>query len=119
MTHSSGFNRMSASGMGVLLEFVASPKRPIIKVAPRLRFFQEFTGIENAIVCLEPQMTIDLPSNLSSRSVSDEARAAAVGGTDQESGHRVHTVVQALTPLEDPVERRRHTMRQRRFYARV
>jgi hypothetical protein len=38
----------------ILLEFVTSPERPIIHVAPRLRFLQKLSREENSIVTLEP-----------------------------------------------------------------
>ena len=64
-------------------------------------------------------MTIRLPSDLGARSVSNKSGATTIGSSDQESGYGVDAVVQALSPLEDPVERQRDIVRSKCFYMRM
>src|SRR5580704_979052 len=119
ITHSSGFSNTSVALIAFLLEFVTSPKGPIVQVTSRLRFLKKAAGIENSVIRLEPHMTIHLPANFSSRPVSNEARAAAIGSADEEAGYGVHTIVDVFPPLNYPIERHAHAVGKRRFHARV
>ena len=53
-------------------------------------------------------MGIHLPSDLYARPVPDETCPATVCRPDQETGYCVHAVLQALSPLQNPVEGCRH-----------
>src|SRR6266404_4078096 len=58
-------------------------------------------------------MRIHLPSDLDARPVPYEPCPAITRRPDQETGHRVHTVLQALSPLNNPVEGCSHAVRER------
>src|SRR5258706_10759716 len=64
-------------------------------------------------------MLVRLPANLRARTVSDEARITLSCRNNQKSGHGIHSVSQTLPPLKDPIDGDSHTLRQRRFNARV
>src|SRR6266550_1736116 len=64
-------------------------------------------------------MTIRLPANLCPRPVSNEPCTAPVRSPDQESRHGVHTILQTLPPLKNPVERYGHVMRKYSFHMRM
>src|SRR5258708_684326 len=64
-------------------------------------------------------MPIRLPAHFRARTVSDEARITFSRRNNQEAGHGIHSVSQTLPPLEDPIDGDSHTLRQRRFNARV
>src|SRR5580700_879315 len=102
--HSSGFSKTSVALIAFLLEFVTSPKGPIVQVTSRLRFLQKAAGIENSVVRLEPQMPIRLPPNFRTGPVSNESGAAAIGSANEKAGYGIHTVVDVFPPLNDPVE---------------
>jgi len=59
-------------------------------------------------------MSIHLQAHFRARTVSDEARITFPRRNNQESGDGVHSISQALPPLE-----RSNRLRQRRFNARV
>src|SRR5712672_1351656 len=58
-------------------------------------------------------MRIHLPSNLDTRPVPYEPCPAVTRQPDQETGHRVHAVFQALSPLHNPVEGCSHAVWER------
>src|SRR6266481_3824469 len=64
-------------------------------------------------------MSIYLPAHFRARTVSDKACITLSCGNNQKSGDGVHSISQALPPLKDPIDGGRHTVRQRRFNARV
>src|SRR6266705_933210 len=64
-------------------------------------------------------MLVRLPANLRARTVSHETRVALSCRNNQKSGDGIHSVSQTLPPLEDPIDGDSHTLRQRRFNARV
>src|SRR6266436_9105576 len=64
-------------------------------------------------------MLVRLQANLRARTVSDEARITLSCRNNQKSGHGIHSVSQTLPPLKDPIDGDSHTLRQRRFNARV
>src|SRR5580704_9623872 len=119
ITHSSGFSNTSVALIAFLLEFVTSPKGPIVQVTSRLRFLKKAAGIEDSVIRLEPHMAIHLPVNFSTRPVSNESGAAAIGSADKEAGYGVHTIVGVFPPLDDPIERHAHVVGKRRFHVRV
>ena len=64
-------------------------------------------------------MAIRLPPNFRPGPVSDESGAGAVGSSDKEAGHGVHTIVYVFPPLDDPIDRHADVVGKRRFDARV
>src|SRR6266568_177083 len=102
-----------------LLELVAGPQCPVIEVAAWLTFFDKLARVENSIVGLKPQMPIHLPAHFGARTMPDEPGIALSRRNNQKSGDSVDSVSQTLAPLKDPIDGSRHTMRQRRFNARV
>ena len=54
ITATSFTNHISAALMRLLLEFVTSPERPIIQVAPWLGLLQKLSREKNPVVSLEP-----------------------------------------------------------------
>ena len=54
-------------------------------------------------------MTINLPANLHSGSIADEASSAAIGRDQQKTRYRVNSVVDVLPPLGDEIRRNRYT----------
>src|ERR1700733_6142510 len=62
---------------------------------------------------------IRLPSDFRARSVSDKAGATAIRSSDQESGHGIDAVVEALSPFDNPIERQRDIVRGKCFYVRM
>src|ERR1700730_9051467 len=99
----------------VRLELVGGPQSPVVEVAPRLRLLQETARIKDPVVRLKPEVAIRLPSDLSAGPVSDESCPTTIGSPDQEPRHGVNAILQALSPLNNPVDRHRHVMRQCRF----
>src|SRR5713101_2052796 len=69
--------------------------------------------VEDSVICLKPQMRIHLPSDLDAWPVPYEPCPATIRRPDQETGHRVHTVFQALSPLNNPVEGCSHAVWER------
>src|SRR6202035_5010074 len=57
--------------------------------------------------------------NLRARPVPHESCLTAIRSSYQESGHRIHSILQALSPLKDPVERRGHIVRKGALDTRV
>src|ERR1700722_14929278 len=57
--------------------------------------------------------------NLSSRSVSNKPLPAVSCWNNEKPRHGVNAILQAFSPLEDPVERPTHVMRKRGFDARM
>src|SRR5690348_18208652 len=55
--------------------------------------------------------------NLSSRPVSNKPLPAVSCWNNKKAWHRVNAILQALSPLKDPVERPAHVMRNRGFDA--
>src|SRR5882724_9721052 len=102
-----------------LLEFVAGPQCPVIEVAAWLTLFDKLARVKNSVVGLKPHVTIHLPPHFRPRTVPDEPRIALSRRNSQKSGDGIHSVSQALAPLEDPIGGSRHTVRQGRFNARV
>src|SRR5207245_11412571 len=102
-----------------LLEFVAGPQCPVIEVASWLALLNEFARVKNPVVGLKPQVTIRLPPHFRPRTVPDELRIALSSGNNQKSRDGIHSVSKTLAPLKDPIGGSRHTVRQRRFNARV
>src|SRR5258705_13958823 len=86
------------------LEFVAGPQCPVIKVASRLRVLQKTTCIKNAVIALKPNVRVDLPSQFHARPVSNKPFTTTVCGSNQGARYGVNSVLQALSPLNDPVE---------------
>jgi hypothetical protein len=64
-------------------------------------------------------MSIHLPAHFRARTVSDEACIALSCRNNQKSGDGVHSISLAFPPLKDPIDGDSHTLRQRRFSARV
>src|SRR5882724_4045960 len=64
-------------------------------------------------------MRIHLPSDLDARPVPYEPCPAITRRPDQETGHRVHTVFQALPPLKNPVEGCSHAVWERSLNPRM
>src|SRR5258708_24248755 len=108
-----GIHRSSIS------ELIASPNGPVVQIAAGLCFFEKTARVEDPVISLEPQVTTRLPSDLGARSVSDKSGATAICSPDKESGYGINAVVQALSPLEDPVERQRDIVRSRCFHVRM
>src|SRR5882724_2111458 len=104
MTHSSGFNSVSVAATRILLKLIPSPERAVFQVARWLTFFHESSGVKHAVVCLKPQMAIDLPAHFRARTVPDEPRVALSRGNNQKPWHRIHSVSHALPPLENPID---------------
>src|SRR5258708_35084201 len=102
-----------------LLEFIAGPQCPVIKVAAWLTLLDKFACIKNSVVGLKPKMSIHLPAHFRARTVSDEACIALSRGNNQKSRDGVHSISQTLPPLKDPIDGGSHAVRQRRFSARV
>src|SRR5258706_15308022 len=86
------------------LEFVAGPQCPVIEVASRLRVLQKTTCIKNPVIALKPKVRVGLPSHFHARPVSHKPFATTVGGSNQGAWYRVNSVLQALSPLNDPIE---------------
>src|SRR5262249_10114776 len=80
---------------------------------------QEATRIEDSIVGLEPQVAVSLPADLCSGPVSNKTCAAAIRSPDQESWNCVHAVVEALSPLKNPVDGYGHSVGERCLDMRV
>ena len=57
-----------------------------------------------------------MPANLRARPVSHESCLAAICSPNQKSGHRVYSVLQTLSPLENPVDRDCDAVWESRFY---
>ena len=93
------------------LKLIAGPQGPVVQVAARLRLLQEPASVENPIVSLKPEMSVNLPSQLRARPVSDKSRLAIACGPDQRSRDRVDSVEDILPPLKNPVERCGHVVR--------
>src|SRR5713101_4810745 len=102
-----------------VLELVACPQCPVSEVAAWLTLLHEFPRVKNSVVGLKPEVTIRLPVHLRAWTMPNEARVALSRWNSQKSRDGIHTVVQALAPLKDPIERGSHTVRQRRFHMRV
>src|SRR5271163_4578201 len=62
------------SSCSTLLESIASPQGPVIEIATGLRLLQELPRIEDSVIRLEPDVTIHLPSRLSTRALAHEPR---------------------------------------------
>ena len=85
----------------------------------RLRLLQEATGIKDSIIGLEPQVAVSLPADLCSGPVSDKTGAAAICSPDQKSWDRIHAVLEALSPLKNPVDGYGHSVGESCFDMRV
>src|SRR5882724_919420 len=105
---SADFSRKAASW----LEFVAGPQCPVIKVASRLRVLQKTTCIKNPVIGLKPKVRVDLPSQFHARPVSDKPFATTVCGSNQGAWYGVDSVLQALSPLNNPIEGGSNAMRE-------
>src|SRR6266436_5624312 len=88
-----------------LLKLVADPQCPVIQVASRFCFLQKTSWIKDSVIPLKVKMGIRLPSRLDARSVSNEPCATIACWPDKESGDRVDTILEALSPLNNPIER--------------
>jgi len=64
-------------------------------------------------------MPIRLPAQFRAWAVPDETRITFSRRNNQKAGNGIHSVLQTLPPLKDPIDGDGHTMRQRRFSARV
>ena len=64
-------------------------------------------------------MTIRLPAHFRARPMADEARVALSRRNNQKPRDGVHSISQTLPPLKDPIDGDSHTLRQRRFSARM
>jgi len=93
------------------LKLIAGPEGPIVQVAARLCLLQEPARVENSIVSLKPEMSVNLPSQLRARPVSDKSCLAIACGPDQRSRDRVDSVFDIFPPLKNPVDRRGHVVR--------
>src|SRR5258708_7986873 len=98
------------------LKLVPSPQRPIVQISSRTLFFQELARIKDSVIGLSPQVAIYLPMNLSSRPVSNKPRPAVSCWNNKKAWHGVNAILQAFSPLEDPVQRPTHATRKRGFY---
>src|SRR6266545_4406879 len=94
------------------LEFVAGPQCPVIKVASRLRVLQKTTCIKNPVIALKPKVRVDLPSHFHARPVSHKPFPTTVCGSNQGAWYGVNSVLQALSPLNNPVEGSSNAMRE-------
>src|SRR5258707_4669046 len=101
------------------LKLVPSPQRPIVQISSRALCFQELACIKDSVIGLSPQVAIYLPMNLSSRPVSNKPLPAVPCWDNKKAWHGVNSILQALSPLQDPVERPTHVMRKRGFDARM
>src|SRR3984885_12189902 len=101
------------------LKPIAGPQCPIVQVAARLRLLQELASVENSIVSLKPEMSINLPMQLRARPVSDKSRLAVTCGPDQRSRDRVDPAQDIFPPLKNPVDRRGYVVRNCCFDMRV
>src|ERR1700730_16488801 len=101
------------------LELVAGPQCPVIKVAAWLTLLDEFTGVENSVVGLKPEVTIRLPVHLRAWTMPDETRVALPCRNYQKSRDGIHTVAQTLAPLKYPINGDSHIVRQLRFNMRM
>src|SRR6266436_3949778 len=90
-------------------KFVSGPKGQVVNVSPRGCLFQELAGVKNTVIRLKVSVTINLPANLHSGSIADEASSAAVGRDEQKTRYRVNSVVEVLPPLGDQIRRNRYT----------
>src|SRR5258708_38918328 len=68
--------------------------------------------MEDPVVCLEVGVPIDLPPNLYTWPIADEAGAARSRRYQQKSGNRIDAVAEILSPLKEHVRRNSHSMRQ-------
>ena len=93
------------------LKLIAGPQGPIVQVAARLRLLQEPASVENSVVSLKPEMSVNLPSQLRAWPVSDKSLLAIVCGSDQRSRDRVDSVPDIFPPLKNPVDRCGHVVR--------
>ena len=64
-------------------------------------------------------MPVRLPAHFRARTISDETGVALTCGNNQKSRDGIHTVAQTLPPQKYPINGGSHTVRQRRFNARV
>src|SRR6266436_5972710 len=101
------------------LKFIAGPQCPIVQGAARLRLLQEPASVENSIVSLKPEMSVNLPSHLRARPVSYKSRLAIACGPDQKSRDRVDSVQDIFPPLKNPVDRCGHIVRKCCFDVRM
>src|SRR5207302_4115357 len=76
-----------------------------VNVAPWRGLLQELAGIKDPIIRLEISVAIDLPLDLDSWPVADEAGSARAGRNKQEAGNRVDSVVHVLSPLNNQIRR--------------
>src|SRR5690349_14679756 len=99
------------------LKLVPNPQRPIIQISSTALFFQELSRIKDSVIGLGPQVAIYLPVNLSPWPVSNKPLPAVPCWNNEKPRHRVDSILQAFSPLQDPVERPAHVMRKRGFDA--
>src|SRR5258707_9540541 len=97
------------------LKLVPSPQRPIVQISSRALCFQELACIKDSVIGLSPQVAIYLPMNLSSRPVSNKPLPAVSCWNNKKAWHGVNAILQALSPLQDPVERPTYVMGKRGF----
>src|SRR6202795_2049920 len=90
-------------------KFVSGPKGDVVDISPRGCLFQELAGVKNTVIRLKVSVTINLPTNFHSGPIADEASPAAVSRDEQETRHRINSVVEALPPLGNKIRRNRHT----------
>ena len=67
-------NRCRRPEMGNLhlhgvLKLITGPQRPIVQLVARLRLLQEPASVENSVVSLKPEMSVNLPLQLRARPV--------------------------------------------------
>jgi hypothetical protein len=101
------------------LKLIAGPQGPIVQVAARLRLLQEPASVENSIVSLKPEMSVNLPMQLRARPVSNKSRLAIACGPDQRSRDRVDSVEDIFSPLKNPVDRCSYVVRKCCFDTRM
>src|SRR5260221_254 len=101
------------------LKLVPSPQRPIVQISSRALCLQELARIKDSVIGLSPHVAIYLPMNLSSRPVPNKPLPAFSCWNNKKAWHGVNAILQALSPLEDPVERPTHVMRKRGFDMRM
>jgi hypothetical protein len=92
------------------LKPVSRPQCPIVEIAPWLCLLQELAGIKNSVIGLEPDVRIHLPTHFDTGPLAHEPSTTASGGPDQGSRHGIHTIQQALSPIENPIGRDSHPM---------
>src|SRR5215469_671689 len=102
-----------------LSKLVSGPQRPVGQITSWLRLLQKASCVKHSVVGLEPEMPVRLPKQFGSGAVPNEPCSTASCRADKRSRHVVHTIFKALSPLENPIDRKGHIMGKRSLYTRV